>query len=141
MDHADGAGSKTAALSAMALALGVTVFEKHITLDRSLELEDYVSALAPSDFAAYVSELRRLADAMGSDAFELIAEEHSYRDKACKRVLAVRDLAAGTVLDPADVRLCRPVEPAGLYRCDDAIGRTLRVAVTKNAPICEETLT
>ena len=52
MDHADGGGRHALTLSAMALALGVRVFEKHISLDRTLKLEDYVSALGPGATAA-----------------------------------------------------------------------------------------
>ena len=46
MDHSDGAGDYAFTLSAMALGMGVTLFEKHISLDRALKLEDYVSALS-----------------------------------------------------------------------------------------------
>jgi sialic acid synthase SpsE len=140
MDHAEGTGPDTVTLSAMALALGVTIFEKHITLDRRLALEDHVSALPPDDFANYVASLRRLSGALGAESLALSAEEREYREKACKRVVAVRDLPAGTRLTADDLALRRPVEPAGLFRIEEAVGRTLRASVAQYAPVGPEAM-
>ncbi len=140
MDHADGAGPDTISLSAMALALGVRVFEKHITLDRALELEDYVSALPPSDFANYVSAIRRLAGAMGSAAGAQLEEERIYRNKALKRVVATRHLSAGTSIAAADVTLLRPAVQDGLFDLRHAVGRTLKRAVDVGTPIFDDDL-
>jgi N,N'-diacetyllegionaminate synthase len=140
MDHADGDGGDEVTLSAMALSLGVTVFEKHITLDRSLELEDFGSALAANEFGDYCASLRRLSGALGNDSLALVAEEQNYCEKASKRVLATHDLAAGTTITAEDVTLLRPAEPGGLFRAADAIGRTLRTDVDRNMPIDEDNL-
>jgi N,N'-diacetyllegionaminate synthase len=140
MDHSDGDGCHTISLSAMALALGVSVFEKHITLDRALELEDYVSALPPSDFAAYASQLRDLATALGDASLTLSADEIAYRSRALKRVVAARDLAAGRTVEPKDIRLSRPATPEGLFNPIEAVGRTLSVSVSAGAPITKESL-
>ncbi len=140
MDHADGAGGDEIALSAMALALGVTVFEKHITLNRSLELEDFVSALAPAEFATYCETLRRLAPALGDASLELIADERTYRDKACKRVVAARDLKVGRTLSADDILLLRPAVDGGFFRPEEAVGRTLTADVARHAPIDERVL-
>lgn len=140
MDHTDGAGPDTVALSAMALALGVDVFEKHITLDRELELEDWVSALAPAEFAGYVASLRRLAGAVGDPSLQLTDDEAAYRGKALKRILAVRDLEAGHMLTADDVRMSRPARAEGLYRPGDAVGRALHRAVSAGDTIRSEDL-
>ena len=140
MDHSDGGGADTLVLSAMALALGVTVFEKHITLDHALALEDYVSGLPPTAFKAYVAALHRLAGAMGDGSVTLSEDEAHYREIACKRVVASRDLTAGMKLDADDVTLLRPIVPSGLFRAEDAIGRTLRRDIARHQPIEGESL-
>jgi N,N'-diacetyllegionaminate synthase len=140
MDHADGAGPDVIHVSAMALALGCRTFEKHVGLDRGLELEDFVSALAPGAFATYVETLRRLAAALGDDSLVLSPAERGYRERALKRVVAARDLEAGRVVEPADVTLLRPAMPAGLERIEDAVGRTLMKPAERGAALTPEHL-
>lgn len=140
MDHSEGGGPDTLTLSAMALALGATWFEKHVTLDRALQLEDYVSALNPGELGNYVSSLRRLAEALGNPALELTPQELTYRAKALKRVVAARDLPAGEPVGPPDVRLSRPAEPAGLFRPQDAIGRRPKRPIPSGKPVADEDL-
>jgi N,N'-diacetyllegionaminate synthase len=140
MDHADGAGPDAVHVSAMALALGCRTFEKHITVDRALALEDFVSALAPGDFAAYVETMRRLAGAMGDAALTLSPAEQAYRERALKKVVAARDLAAGHVIAAGDVALLRPATPGGLERSLDVLGRTLKKPVERGAAVTPEHL-
>lgn len=140
MDHSAGDGPDTMTLSAMALALGVTVFEKHIGLDAELELEDYVSALPPSAFRTYVESLRRLSSALGSPDLQLRDVERGYRSRAVKRVVAVRPLAAGTVIEAGDVRLSRPARSEGLWTIASSVGRRLRGDVAPGHPITDDLL-
>ena len=135
MDHADGAGPDTVTLSAMALALGVRVFEKHITLDRALELEDFVSGLAPDEFANYVADLHRLATGLGVPDIFLLDEERDYRSKALKRVVARRTLPNGHLLSDDDLVLLRPKTISGLFDPAAARGRTLTRALEAGDPI------
>ncbi len=107
MDHSDGGGLDRYSLSAVALGLGVTVFEKHISLDRGLELEDYISALAPSQLKEYVTQIRHLSHALGSPALELTSDEKAYAGRALKRVIAARDIPEGHVVTWDDIRFNR----------------------------------
>lgn len=126
MDHSHGSGSHTITLSALALGLGVNIFEKHITLDRHLEMEDYTSALGVSDFATYVSALKELSLALGSSDLTLTSEEESYRNRALKRVVAVRDLQKGDPIDLKDIRMNRPKVAEGYFKIDDILGKSLK---------------
>ena len=139
MDHSDGAGPDDISLSMVALGLGVRLFEKHVTLDRALELEDYVSALPPARLAEYASALRRNASAIGSGDVSLTEAERTYRGKALKRVTAARALEAGRTVTAADVTLIRPSQPgAGLLDADRAVGKRLRRAGAAGAVITQE---
>ena len=140
MDHSEGSGEDAVALSAMALALGVNVFEKHIGLDRELELEDFVSALSPGDFSAYTASLRRLAGALGSAGLTLTNEEMRYRGRALKRVLAARKLPAGTVLTEGEIKFARTPSDAGFFGPREAVGKELASCVDENQPITLEVL-
>ena len=123
MDHSEGLGDYAISLSAVALGFGVRVFEKHISLDHALALEDHVSALTPSEFSSYVSSLTELAKALGDGALALSEEERGYRGRSLKRVIATRDVIGGAVLTGDDVTLLRPSIEQGYFRTDEVIGR------------------
>lgn len=135
MDHSEGSGRHSMTLSAMALGMGVRLFEKHITLDRSLELEDYVSALTPGEFKHYVEMLSELVKAYGNPDITLSESERTYRGKALKRVVAARDLEAGEVLTRNDIRLSRPASPGGEYKLDAVTSRKLKSSIKQGMPI------
>jgi N,N'-diacetyllegionaminate synthase len=141
MDHSDGAGPDRFTLSILALGLGVRVFEKHITLDRRLEMEDFISALGADEFATYVAGLRRLASAIGVPSLTLTADEMVYRKKVLKRVAASRDLQAGTALANADISFVRPAQPGGALDPALVLGRTLARSKKAGDPLDVEDLT
>lgn len=135
MDHSDGDGDHTITLSAVALGLGVRVFEKHITLDRQLEMEDYVSALAPRAFAGYVKQMQDLSMALGSDSLDLSEAEQKYRHRAIKRVVAKNDFSAGDVLNLENIKLSRSSNMAGSFLIEEIVGRKLIKPVKKGEGI------
>lgn len=140
MDHSDGDGPDWLTLSTVALGLGVRIFEKHITLDRGLKMEDYVSALEPVRFQVYTESLHRLSEAFGSSSLSLSEAEQGYRGRALKRVVTQRALPAGHVLAATDLRLSRPAEPKGLYKIGEAVGRKLRHDLAAGMPVDAEVL-
>lgn len=138
MDHTDGAIDDAGWLAALALPYGVRLIEKHITLDRALEIEDFLSAVAPREFQAYVSRLRTAEDAIGSDDLALSAAEEEYRGKALKVAVAARDLPIGAVVRADDIALLRTPLEAGrsaIVRRSDAVGRRLGRAVSAGSAI------
>lgn len=140
MDHTDGAGEDVIYVSVMAQALGVRLFEKHITLDRALRLEDYASALEPARFADYVRTLRRLDAALGSPELQLNEAEVSYRKKTLKKLLPRRDLPAGYLLTESDVVQKRQDvtgDGSFSYDPDAIIGRRLARPVSAGQPLRE----
>jgi N,N'-diacetyllegionaminate synthase len=107
MDHSDGGKEDSLELCLLALPLGVSVVEKHITLDRELQLEDYVSALPPSCFKKFVKKIRKYEKALGSSALEPGSDERMYRSKSAKIVVAARKLKKGSLLRNNDLKLLR----------------------------------
>ena len=141
MDHVPGESDDQVHVSLMAMALGAEWIEKHLTLSRYMEVEDYVSALEPDEFARYVAKLRQGEVALGGAEMALTEEERTYRDKAVKKLMAARDVAAGHRLGAADLAYKRtPRIPAFLGFHDPAgvLGRTLRRAVKAGDPILAE---
>ncbi|MEW5728898.1 MAG: N-acetylneuraminate synthase family protein [Pseudomonadota bacterium] len=141
MDHAPGESEDQIHLSAMAMALGVDWIEKHLTLDRFMEVEDFVSALEPREFARYVDALDRLWTAMGDGSLALNERELAYRDRAVKKLIAARDLPQGTVVAADDLVFKRtPRIPAGQGFHDPGavVGRRLAKALGAGEPFIDE---
>jgi N,N'-diacetyllegionaminate synthase len=133
MDHADGDSDEAGWLGVLALPYGVRVIEKHLTLDRGLAMEDYVSALGSAAFARYVARIRAAETALGYGRLDLSPPEAAYRDRALKVIVAVRALAAGATLAAGDVALLRTGRDGArdvFHRPAELLGRRLRRAVT-----------
>lgn len=143
MDHADGALDEAGWLGVLSLAYGATVIEKHITLDRAIELEDFVSALEPASFARYVARIRLAERALGNPAFELSEPERAYGQRAVKAVVSARPIAEGAVITTADVAALRAPLPEGctvLRQIEAAVGRSARARIDAGRAICQEDL-
>ena len=140
MDHSDGGSDDAFNLSLLAMGMGISVIEKHLTLDRSLKIEDFVSGLAPDQFKKFVKLIRKYEPALGSKSFELSELENEYRNKAAKSVVALKDLKKGQVLSPTDAALKRTGTTGGgvpIRLLSDALNRELKVNVKKDHPISE----
>lgn len=141
-DHT-GAGEAAAIwLPALALALGATYAEKHITAAHVLADPDHQSALAPDRFAEFVENIRLAEAALGEPVDAMGEAEQAYRLRMKKHVVATRDLPAGTRLDGEALALKRAPEPPAdvLLRLDEAIGATLSSPVRANSPLARSDL-
>lgn len=143
LDHADGAADEGGWLGVLAVALGARVIEKHITLDRALQMEDYVSALGSQDFAAYARRIRTAEEALGSGDVALRPAEQAYRGRAVKIAVAARAIAKGAVVSREDIALLRGVPEAGrqtIERVTAIEGRTAAQAIDAWQPFYPESL-
>lgn len=138
-DHIDGEHALARAWPLLALTAGAAVIEKHITLRRADQKEDYISALNPDEFADMVRHIRTVERGLGREDFDFSPAEDAYRRGFRKRVVATRPLPAGHRVAAGDLALKRaPGE--GIFDVDDVVGRTLTRAVEANAPIARDAL-
>jgi N,N'-diacetyllegionaminate synthase len=107
-DHIDANDDLAVTLPGIAVLKGVSMIEKHLTIDRNnLQLEDYISALNPDEFAAMVAMIRKVEQFNHNKGFVLSEREETYRKKTKKVVLASRTIAKGEVIQRADVTMLR----------------------------------
>jgi len=138
MDHSDGALDDAYHLPLVAMGTGINVIEKHITLDRELEIEDYISGVTPSEFIKFVSLIRRFEPVLGLDTLTLSDQEVAYRNKATKSVVAIRNLKAGDILTIDSVALKRCSKPIGAHsilEMEQALGKVLNTNTSINSPV------
>lgn len=102
-DHSLGTTS-----AVLARALGATVFERHLTLDRSLPGPDHAASSTPDEFADYVGAIRRAEIQLGSTRKRPQPEEREMAAVSRKSLVYARDLTRGAVLGDDDVTTRRP---------------------------------
>jgi len=144
MDHADGGKEEAQELALLSLPFGVSVIEKHITLDRELRLEDYVSALPPGEFRSFVRKIKKYGKALGLPEIQPSEDETRYRLKSAKVVVAARNLKKGAVVALKHLKLLRVVKQESLPTILDpreVLRKKLKVALSKNLPILPRVLT
>lgn len=110
-----------------AIALGATLLEKHLTLDRTLPGPDHAASEDPTTFAALVAAVRDLEAALGDGIKQPQPSEEPNRAAARRSWHAARDLDAGATLGQDDVVALRPA--TGLSPSVDVVGRRLARAV------------
>jgi len=102
-DHSEGI-----AVPIAAAALGATMIEKHLTLDRTLPGPDHKASIEPDDFKRMVEGVRAVERALGSGAKEPLPVELANRAIARKSLVAARPIRSGAVIAAADLTAMRP---------------------------------
>ena len=116
-----------------AVALGACIVEKHLTLDRGDGGPDAGFSLEPAEFAGLVSSIREAERVLGGVRYGPTAGE--LPSLALRRSLYVaRDLRAGQVVSPDDVRSVRPGGGMHTRHLRDVVGRRARVDVERGTP-------
>lgn len=143
-DHIEVNNPLTKALPGMAVLMGADYIEKHLTIEREdLQLEDYISALNPSEFKEMVKMIRdvdKFPDPHNQE-FKLTEREKTYRKSSKKVILAADDLKAGTVISEKEIVMLRTAEEyEELCDVDDVIGKTVATNINRHKIIRKEHL-
>ncbi len=102
-DHVVGA---TAAIAAV--AMGATMIEKHITLDKRLPGPDHATSMDPDEFAQLVKNLRETRRAIGSVRKQPSESELRNMPGMRRSIVAARPLKAGHEIGLTDLDFRRP---------------------------------
>lgn len=138
MDHTDGGSCQAIDVPLMALGVGMDAIEKHLTLDRSLELEDFVSGVSPEIFKMIVDKIRDYQPALGEGSLDLTSDELEYFKKAVKVAVASRDIVQGEPIKEDDFtfkRTSASVTTDNIIKAEDIIYRTAAKSINCNEPV------
>jgi len=117
-----------------AVALGASVIEKHITLDRSAGGPDSSFSLEPHEFADMVTAVRTTEKAMGRVCFG--PTEFDSANLAFRRSLfAVKDIKSGEPFSAKNVRSIRPGQGIPPKHLPDLINRRAANEIPRGTPI------
>ncbi|MBK5941190.1 N-acetylneuraminate synthase [Halochromatium roseum] len=109
-----------------AVALGASVIEKHLTLDRTLPGPDHKASLEPDEFAAMVRAIRNIEQALGDGIKRPSPSEAKNKPIARKSLVAARPICAGEPFTPENVTAKRPGTGLSPMRWDEVMGRMAR---------------
>ena len=106
-----------------AVALGATVIEKHLTIDRNLPGPDHKASLEPDEFAVMVRAIRNIEQAMGDGIKRPSPSESKNKSIARKSLVAARSIKAGERFTPENLTAKRPGTGMSPMNWDEFMGR------------------
>lgn len=117
-------------VSAVALALGASVIEKHITLDRNLPGPDHKASLEPHELTDMIRQIRNVEKILGSSEKRPTESEKAIRDTVRKSIIAARNIKKGEVITRGLLEIKRPgigISPAEIEKI---IGKKTKKDIT-----------
>ena len=117
-DHTDGI-----VIPIAAVAMGATVIEKHLTLNRSMEGPDHRASLEPDQFAAMVKGIRAVEQALGDGIKRPMPSEIPNILVARKSIVAAQKINAGELFSSDNISVKRPGTGISPMYWDELIDR------------------
>ncbi|MEM7355792.1 MAG: N-acetylneuraminate synthase [Acidobacteriota bacterium] len=118
-----------------AVARGACVIEKHLTLDKSMAGPDHRASMNPAELADLVTSIRKVESALGTGHKRPTLAELETRKVVQKSIVTSRDLAAGSILQEADLALRRTSGGLPPAELPQVLGRRLKAAVSAEHPL------
>lgn len=130
--------SARTAVPLAAVALGAKIIERHITLERDIpNAQDWKVACDPSDFPAFVTDIRDVEASLGGSPKAPSEAELESRRWALKSLTYSRDFPAGHVIDDGDLTAMRPGGGIAPYHVNEFLGRSLARGVAAGDLVTE----
>jgi len=126
--------------SVAAVAMGASIIEKHLTLDRTMAGPDHAASMEPADFKRMIEDLRTVELARGDGRKAPARSELANREVVRRVLVAARDLPAGHALGANDVVGKRAGTGVSIAELETVIGRRLATALREDEPIRRDAL-
>ncbi len=110
-------------VSFAAVALGATIIEKHLTLDRSFDGPDHKASLEPNEFLRLVQGIRNISKSLGSHEKKISASEYKNISIVRKSIFAKTDIKKGEVFSINNLCSKRPGTGISPMLWDQVIGK------------------
>ena len=126
-------------ISLIAIGFGAKVIEKHITLGKIMELEDYESALNPDEFKKFVDIVRSSEKSIGISKdkvdFGMSQSELEYSKKIRRHVVSSKRILKGTILKPEHLLLKRTSSLKNIQDLKKVYNKKVLKTIEKNKPL------
>lgn len=133
-DYKIGFSDHTIGISApvAAVAMGATIIEKHITIDRRMKGTDQAGSLGPDGVNRMVRDIRILELSMGEKIMTIPEGVSSAKLKLERSIASTRNINPGEIILESDVHLLSPGDGIKWAEKATVIGKTTSVYIPKN---------
>ena len=114
-----------------AVALGASLLERHLTLDRALPGPDHAASQEPEELAALIRRVRSVEAALGDGVKRAMPSELGNLVTVRRSLAAAHDLEPGRVIAGGDLTALRPATGIEPSRAQEVVGRSLRRAIRR----------
>lgn len=131
-DHTPGVGA-----SPYAVALGAKIVEKHFTLDKDLQGPDHQASLDPQELMAWVREIRKVEQMLGSAELRPAESEKETKKTLQKHLVSKTALRKGDKITRENI-IAKRTGARGIPASEsyDALGSELTRDLLPDQPIC-----
>lgn len=124
----------------IAVSLGVSVIEKHFTLDKELSGPDHKASLNPDELKKLVQVIRYTEKALGSQIKKPSSKEKKIKQLVRKSIVVKKTIFKDSVVTRDNITFKRSRNGIGVEFLDKVIGRKVRSKLNKDSPIKFENL-
>ena len=118
-----------------AVAMGATMLEKHITLDRRMKGTDQKGSLGPDGLNRMVRDIRLLEMELGEEKIFIADGVKGAKEKLERSVATNKIIAAGTTITAEDIHLLSPGDGFKWSEKSDVIGKRATTEIPANEVI------
>lgn len=129
------------AVSTVASALGASIVERHLTLDRTMEGPDHAASLEPQGFQKMVRDIRQVASSLGTGKEKFISRgEILNREVLGKSLVATRRIEPGEVITANMIAVKGPALGISPQYYTRLVGRTADRVIEEDEPFLDRDL-
>lgn len=129
------------AVSTVAAALGASIIERHLTLDRTMDGPDHAASLEPQGFKKMVRDIRQVSMALGKGEEKFFSRgEILNREVLAKSLVAARNIQPGEQITRDMVTVKGPALGISPQHYTDLIGRICEREILADEPFLERDL-
>ncbi len=122
------------AVPVAAVALGACIVEKHFTISRDIPGPDSAFSLEPDEFKAMVDAIRVAEKALGKVHYG-VSEQEAQSSTFRRSLFVVRDMEAGEMFTPENVRSIRPGNGLHTRHLNEIIGKYTTHNIERGTPL------
>lgn len=123
-----------------AVAIGASVIEKHVTLDRTMKGTDHAGSLGPDGIYRMVRDIRNVEMSIGVNDMFLSESVLESKIKLERSIATSRDMDVGEIIQSGDIHLLSPGDGFKWSNKNQIIGKRLLKPIGKDQIIYENYL-
>lgn len=129
------------AVSTVASAIGASIIERHLTLDRTMDGPDHAASLEPQGFKKLVRDIRQVSQALGTGEEKFISRgEILNREVLGKSLVAARQINPGEVVTSEMIAVKGPALGLSPQNYTRLIGRRINRTIEEDEPFLDRDL-